>query len=157
MIMLSKPKHGWTTIEVFGVQLGTASYLYDVPMLTLDAFIQYFSNIQEQEKASLSITYDAEGYSFGLVTWNDTIYAIDDCGDTEPFVRLSEVKTKDGQYVSVKEGLQVLGAELIDDIQSNIDDWAWWNPDTETQKEANNQKILLIEKCSILVKLIKKT
>lgn len=155
--MLSKPKHGWTTIEVFGNRIGAASYLDDVPILTLDAFIQYFSNIQEQGDASFSITYDAEGFSFGLVTWNDTIYAIDNCGDAEPFVRLLEVKTKNGQYVSVKEGLQALGTELIDDIQSNIDDWAWWNPGIETQTEANNQKISLLAKCGILTSLIKKT
>ena len=40
--MLSKPEHGWTTIQIGGF-VGDGSYIQDVPIMCLEAFIRALS------------------------------------------------------------------------------------------------------------------
>lgn len=142
--MLSKPKHGWTTVTVDGRTLGSASYCTDVPNDTLTAFIKYF-----KKGRPINIVYDGEGTEFGLVTFDDQLYAIyiDDNG--LPTINEIDATVKD------------LALEVIDDIRSNPRAWAEWNyiPDEDSVSKIiatiNERWIRLSAKCYTLEELCK--
>ena len=67
--MLSKPCHGWTIVQIGPNSIGTASYIEDVPLDLLDAFIAYFN--QKTKYLPFSFVFDAEGSHFGIIEFND--------------------------------------------------------------------------------------
>lgn len=142
--MLSKPNHGWTTITVFGKTLGHASYVDDVANMTLDAFINYFTN----NEFGLSLSYDAEGYNFGLFLWNDDLYSIDSRYDS---VSSLEPKT----FAPIHDTMSILAKELVSDVLESLTEWSFWNPGTESEEEAVIEREILELKCLVLQQKLK--
>lgn len=155
--MLNKPMYGWTDVQCGTEILGSASYLTDVPMDCLDAFITYFS--QEYKSLGFSIEFDAEGYSFGLVEFAGSLYEMDTATNSNiPNIKeITPQMLNMGPYERPLEMLKGLGKELASDIENHLEDWAMWNPgDEEDKTEIEKRKDILREKCEKLKSLIQK-
>ena len=74
--MLEKPWCGWTNVSIGEIKMGSASYIEDVPMNCIEAFINYFS-LKSKLGLAFHLTFDAEGYSFGIMQFNDDLYSVD--------------------------------------------------------------------------------
>lgn len=101
--MISNPKNGWCNFKL-GDFKGTPSYITDVPIDLLDAFIDYYTR-------GYGLAYfDEEGSEFTLLlTWYG-VYIIEEKDDTKvhTFYNLS---------------ISDLAKEAIIDILSNLDGW----------------------------------
>lgn len=102
--MLSNPKAGWCELEI-GDFKGTPSYLTDVPVDLLTAFIDYY------KKGIGAVFFDEEGSEFNLLLSNYSAYIIY-CGNESALYEFPDID------------IDNLATELITDIKSNIDSWA---------------------------------
>lgn len=105
--MFSKPEYGWTNFELGGFK-GRCSYLTDVPVDCLDAFIGLL-----KDNISASVFFDEEGSDFTLEVSKDEVYIIVD-RDSVSKVALSI------SYIPVIQ-------EFIKDMETYLNDWAIWN------------------------------
>ena len=96
--MLAKPKYGWCNIMIGQYKIGCASYLTDVPTYLLDVFNQYLS---EENRLGFTIEFDAEGYFFGIMEFNENLYLIRD-------------NTLDGIPIVQEISPAMLGLEVFD-------------------------------------------
>lgn len=106
--MISNPKHGWCNFQL-GDFNGTPSYLTDVPVGLLDAFINYY-------KTGYGVAvFDEEGASFTLVMtqYNSSIYIIEE-KDSPVLHDLSDFQIED------------LKKELINDIEQDLTGWSYF-------------------------------
>lgn len=104
--MLSNPKAGWCELEI-GNFKGTPSYLTDVPVDLLTAFINYYKN------GIGAVLFDEEGSEFNLLLSNYSAYIIYvDCENKSILYEFPDID------------IDNLAKELITDIKSNIDSWA---------------------------------
>lgn len=104
--MLSNPKAGWCELEI-GNFKGTPSYLTDVPVDLLTAFINYY------KKGIGAAFFDEEGSEFNLLLSNYSAYIIYvDCENKSTLYEFPDID------------IDNLAKELITDIKSNIDSWA---------------------------------
>lgn len=103
--MIYNPKFGWCNFKL-GTFFGTPSYLTDVPVDLLDAFINYY------EKGSGTVVFDEEGSHFTLVltSYNLGIFII-------------EEKEKPILYNLCDMEISSLKDELIRDIEQNFEEW----------------------------------
>ena len=101
--MISNPKNGWCNFKLGDFE-GTPSYITDVPIDLLDAFIDYYTR-------GYGLAYfDEEGSEFTLLlTWYG-VYIIEEKDDTKvhTFYNLS---------------ISDLAKEVIADIETNLDGW----------------------------------
>lgn len=102
--MISNPKSGWCNFKL-GVFEGTPSYLTDVPIDLLDAFIDYHN------KGIGMAWFDEEGSWFTFVVTPYSLFIIEE-RDKQILHDLSEMKVED------------LEKELISDIEDDLDAWA---------------------------------
>lgn len=104
--MISKPKYGWCNFEL-GTFRGEPSYLTDVPVDLLDAFINYYNN------GYGTVVFDEEGSYFVLTItrYNWGIYII-------------EEKDKSVLHDFSSMNVDNLAKELIADLEINLDCWA---------------------------------
>lgn len=122
--MISNPKHGWCNFKVGDFE-GHPSYLTDVPVDLLDAFIDYHT------RGCGTAYFDEEGTDFMLVLSPYSVFIIEE---------------KDKPILHYYEDIDImeLENELINDIESNIDKWAleFVTSDSEQdiQKHRNNIK-----------------
>lgn len=102
--MISNPKNGWCDFDL-GIFHGTPSYLTEVPIDLLDAFIQYHI-------MSTGIAwFDEEGTDFTLVITPCSLFIIEE--KDEPILHdFSEINIYD------------LEKELIEDIEKDLANWA---------------------------------
>ena len=102
--MLDTPKHGWSKIHI-GAWSDRCSYLDDVPMKLLEAFVRCFRESEPQ-----SVRFDAEGYEYILVFDTYQTYVI---------------TSKDGDELTVLDvDYRTLAAECITDSRRDLDAWA---------------------------------
>ena len=102
--MLDAPKLGWRKIHI-GAWSDRCSYLDDVPMKLLEAFVRCFRESEPQ-----SVRFDAEGYEYILVF--DTY-------------QTCVITSKDGNELTVLDvDYRTLAAECITDIRRDLDAWA---------------------------------
>ena len=101
--MISNPKYGWCDFEL-GDFKGTPSYLTDVPMDLLDAFIDYYT------RGYGAAFFDEEGSEFTLLLMWYSIYIIEEKDD----VKL---------HVFYDLNVSDLAKEVIADIETNLDGW----------------------------------
>ena len=102
--MLDAPKLGWSKIHI-GAWSDRCSYLDDVPMKLLEAFVRCFRESEPQ-----SVRFDAEGYEYILVF--DTY-------------QTCVITSKDGNELTVLDVYyRTLAAECITDIRRDLDAWA---------------------------------
>lgn len=102
--MLSNPKAGWCKLEI-GDFKGTPSYLTDVPVDLLTAFIDYY------KKGIGAAFFDEEGSEFNLLLSNYSVYIVY-CGNESTLYEFPDINIDD------------LAKELIADIRSNTNLWA---------------------------------
>ena len=152
--MLSKPSYGWADVIISGVNIGSASYVDDVPNLVLDAFTSWFSAAERGEYVGFYVEFDAEGYHFAIVEFDGGLYYISDraLGHGAP-IEVKELEP-DRKAVILRDRLSALGMEAIRDIRENIEDWKSWNPVCEDNETAENYKSEYLRKCGILEQLI---
>ena len=150
--MLGRPDAGWTDITI-GKYIGTASYLDDVPIETMDAFLKYFQG------APFQVTYDAEGYNFGLITFDDSVYIVDNKNDNFDMINTKVVKSENGyfgKYETTEKVLHVLAKECVNDVRQYIDGWVdWFSYEEDTPEEKEIRKKMLLDKADILEAYIK--
>lgn len=124
--MISNPKHGWCTFSIGKDNdhrfTDRASYLTNVPVDLLDAFVSYTLN------GSGCVVFDAEGYYYTLVLtkYNQSIYIID--GDNH-LIDFSDLNVDD------------LIKELIEDIESDLDNWISFSAFEKKEEEENKRSI----------------
>lgn len=130
--MLSKPSAGWTTITINNTDIGSASYLDDVPSIILEGFTQCLNDMatKPNQPTHLSLTFDAEGYEFGCIIWNETLYIINNASNEAPYLNMTKVEVDD-----LDKFLVALAREVYTDIHDNLDDWCKWNTDVEDKTD----------------------
>ena len=103
--MIKKPRYGWCDFKL-GDFTGFASYLTDVPVDLIDAFIDYYN------KGYGVVVFDEEGSFFTLVLarYNNSIYIIED---------RNKMLLHDFSHMNPDD----LAKELIDDLENNLDEW----------------------------------
>lgn len=148
--MLGKPKYGWCNIMVGQNKLGCASYLIDVPTYLLDVFNQYLS---EENHLNFTVEFDAEGYFFGIIEFNETLYSIrDDTLDGNPVLQEISPTLLGLEVFDRAEIIKKLAYELIVDIETNLEDWVYWENDEESMEtnESDNRRRMLQSKINEL-------
>mgnify|MGYP007063240315 CR=1 FL=1 len=140
--MLTKPHAGWCKIKIGVMELGTVSYMTDVPMDLLNAFIQYLS---ENNCLNFGVQFDAEGYSFGLIEFNDTLYFIHN-NTSESVPVLQEIAPSLSALCpdSSRNMIKRLARELYYDIEDYFEDWIYWEADEKAMESEDTEKRRLI-------------
>lgn len=131
--MLSKPCAGWTKVTIGDFE-GRASYMTDVPMDCLIAFINAL-----EYNIPASILFNEEGSEFTLVTSVDGTYVISEREESKLFV--------------INKRFSKLARELINDIEDNLEDWVLWDYDYEFH---NDSEGILNERRNIIKKRVKR-
>ena len=103
--MISEPKHGWSTFKLGDFE-GTPSYLTDVPLDLLDAFLDY------HYKGIGMAWFDEEGTEFTLVINPYSLFIIAERDENTTLYDFSELNVGD------------LEKELIEDIEKNLNGWS---------------------------------
>ena len=123
--MISNPKHGWCDFKL-GSFAGTASYLTDVPIDLLDAFIDYYT------RGYGVVVFDEEGSYFTLVLtrYNQGVFVIEE----RDVVALSSFGIMNPDD---------LAKELINDIENDLMRWSveFTFDDIEKHRHEISQKI----------------
>ena len=102
--MISNPKHGWSNFDLKTFH-GTPSYLTDVPVDLLNAFIQYHTT------GTGIAWFDEEGTEFTLVITPYSLFVIEE--KNKPVLHdFSEIKINN------------LEKELIEDIEKDLIGWS---------------------------------
>ena len=102
--MFSKPKYGWTHVSI-GDFDGSASYITDVPIDVLDAFIDFY-----KLHKNICVDFDEEGSTFVLVVVSDIdIYII---SEREQIITYK-----------IDTNINELTNEIISDFDKYIKDW----------------------------------
>lgn len=102
--MISNPKHGWSNFDL-RVFHGTPSYLTDVPVDLLNAFIQYHTTGMGMA------WFDEEGTEFTLVITPYSLFVIEE-KDKPVLHDFSEMKINNVEK------------ELIEDIEKDLIGWS---------------------------------
>ena len=102
--MISNPKHGWSNFDLKAFH-GTPSYLTDVPVDLLNAFIQYHTT------GTGIAWFDEEGTEFTLVITPYSLFIIEE-KDKPVLHDFSEMKINN------------LEKELIEDIEKDLIGWS---------------------------------
>ena len=102
--MISNPKHGWSNFDL-RVFHGTPSYLTDVPVDLLNAFIQYHTT------GTGIAWFDEEGTEFTLVITPYSLFVIEE-KDKPVLHDFSEIKINN------------LEKEFIEDIEKDLIGWS---------------------------------
>ena len=131
MKLISNPINGWCNFDIVNFH-GTPSYLTDVPVDILNAFIQY-------HKTGMGMAwFNEEGTEFTLVLTPYSFFVIEE---------RDEPKLYD---FSFKVDIKNLEKDLLHELKNNIDEWAKffsYVDDSAVKKHKNeiNKKILELE------------
>lgn len=124
--MISNPKHGWCDFKLNSFS-GNPSFLTDVPVDLLDAFISYF------EKGVGIAWFDEEGTDFTLAITPYSLYIIEE-KDKPLFHDFSEIT------------IYNLTTELINDIENNLDDWSKEFIVSDNKEEISRHKYEIVKR-----------
>jgi len=119
--MISNPKFGWCDFKL-RTFYGSPSYLTNVPVDLLDAFIDYFANGMGMA------WFDEEGTEFTLVINPYSLYIIEEKGKSV-LHDFSEMK------------VEKLAKELINDIEKDLNAWSMffiWDDQEEIEMNRND-------------------
>ena len=141
--MLEAPKHGWATFTYRDFSC-TPSYLTDVPMDLLDCLISLY------ETGFGGCLFDTEGSEYELFLSQESVLVV--CHEDKRKI----LDLTPENYLGNKEKNR-MAKELIFDIESNLNDWVYWDyMDNDTEETAVRKEILRT-KIEKLKKLIKQT
>lgn len=113
--MISDPRHGWCDFKLRNFE-GTPSYLTDVPLDLLDAFLDY------HYKGMGMAWFDEEGTEFTLVINPNSLFIIVERDENPVLYDFSELNVND------------LEKELIADIESDMIGWSEFIPDDDREE-----------------------
>lgn len=119
--MISEPRHGWCNFKLRTFE-GTPSYLTDVPVDLLDAFLDYYY------KGMGMAWFDEEGTEFTFIITPYSLFVIEEKG--KPILHdFSEMK------------IENLARELISDIENDLEGWVEFTTeeDHEEKLQHNNE------------------
>ena len=133
--MISKPKNGWCKFKL-GKFKGTPSYLTDVPVGLLSVFIDYHTT------GSGVVWFDEEGTEFSLVITPYSLFIIEE--KENPVLH-------DFSEINIGE----LEKELIEDIESDLDNWQYFMTDDDPE-EITQHRNEILQKIAILKKYMGK-
>lgn len=112
--MITNPKHGWCNFKLRTFE-GTPSYLTDVPVDLLNAFIDLHT------KGHGMAWFDEEGTEFTLVITPYSLFIIEE--KEEPVLHdFSEMK------------IENLEKELIEDIEKDLNGWSEFITDDDPEE-----------------------
>ena len=151
--MLGKPEAGMSAIKIGNQYIGAASCTNDVPMETLDAFLRYYQGAPFQVTYYAEGTYDAEGYHFGIITFDETVYIVNNKDEIE-HIHTQIIKSENnnfGGYAFVEKVIPQLARECVNDIREYIDRWVDWGfaPNEKSERKQERRRLLL-EKANLL-------
>lgn len=133
--MITNPKYGWCDFKLRTFE-GTPSYLTNVPMNLLNAFIDY------NTKGHGMAWFDEEGTEFTLVITPYSLFIIEEIG--EPVLHdFSEMK------------IENLEKELIADLETDLDGWSREFVIDGNEEEIKIHRDEIRQKIAILKKFIK--
>lgn len=132
--MITKPKNGWCNFKLRKFK-GTPSYLTDVPVDLLTAFIEYHT------KGCCVVWFDEEGTEFTLVLTPYSLFIIEE--KENPVLH-------DFSEVNIGE----LEKELIQDIESDLYGWQFFITDDDPEEIAQHRNEIL-QKIAILKKYVR--
>ena len=134
--MIAYPKHGWCNFTL-GTFEGVPSYLTDVPVDLLSAFIDYHT------QGYGMAWFDEEGTEFTLVINPYSLFIIEEREDKAVLHNFSDMKVED------------IEKELIADLEKDLDGWSreFIIDDDEEEIEIHRDEIR--QKIAILKKFIK--
>ena len=129
--MISNPKYGWCDFKL-GTFKGAPSYLTDVPVDLLDAFIDYYT------KGQGMAWFDEEGNEFTLVINPYSLFII-------------EEKAESVLYDFSEMNVEKLAKELINDIEKDLTGWSEFLTDDDQEeiklhRDAIRQRIAKLKK-----------
>lgn len=132
--MISNPKHGWCDFKLRTFE-GTPSYLTDVPIDLLAAFIDYHT------KGCGVAWFDEEGTEFSLVITPYSLFIIEE-KDKPILYDFSEMK------------IENIEKELISDIESDMYGWINFTTDDDPE-EVKQHETGIRQKLAILKKYVR--
>lgn len=129
--MISNPKHGWCNFKLRTFE-GTPSYLTDVSLDLLMAFIDYHA------KGCGVAWFDEEGTEFTLVITPYSLFII-------------EEKDKSILHVFSEMRIEDVEKELIDDIENDLYGWINFITDNDPEEVKQHeteirQKLVILKK-----------
>lgn len=132
--MISNPKHGWCNFKIETFE-GTPSYLTDVPIDLLTAFIDYHT------KGCGAAWFDEEGTEFSLVITPYSLFIIEE-KDKPILYDFSEMRIED------------IEKELIEDIENDMYGWINFTTDNDLE-EVKEHETEIRQKLAILKKYVR--
>lgn len=129
--MISNPAYGWCDFQL-GDFLGNPSYLTDVPVDLLDAFIDYHT------KGYGMAWFDEEGSEFTLVLNPYSVFIVEE-KESPVLHHLPNICVTD------------LEEELIRDIESNLNGWTYFTigddeEEIKMHRDEIRQKVAILRK-----------
>ena len=132
--MISNPKHGWCDFKLRTFE-GTPSYLTDVPIDLLTAFIDYHTN------GCGAAWFDEEGTEFTLIITPYSLFII-------------EEKDKPILHDFSEMNIENIEKELIEDIENDIYGWINFMTDDD-QEEVKQHETEIRQKLAILKEYVR--
>lgn len=136
--MLSKPLLGWTEVTI-GDFKASASYVTDVPINCMKSMIYAL-----QTKNDFVVTFDVEGWEFKVIADYYNCFVIKDICEQPILFTFRNIS------------IHQLAKELVEDIENNLNEWKYWNYDSDldSEEDINNYEKELKNCLTTLKKLI---
>lgn len=168
MSFLKNAGCGWATVNINDRFTGSASYLDNVPVMTLNTLAEYLDRAIADYNAGapiqafaepMDLVFDAEGYGFGICVFDQELYIFHT--DTDMCVP-ALLTFADENFESINfvvSNIAKLLQETISDVEGDFENWVDFNlsslawledgDDEETrnelEKSLNNAKRVLAE------------
>lgn len=123
--MISNPKCGWCKFKLNDF-VGNASYLTNVPLELLEAFVNFWNN-----SSALAVHFDEEGTEFTLVINPNSIFIIVE-RDEKP------------ELIYIENYVENLTLELIKDIEADFDGWVNFITSDDEEDTAEQRQALIV-------------
>ena len=149
MLKITGP--GWAEVSIEGKIVFEGSYLTNMPCDFMKALYDYFNNYDNQDKrVSSSVYVDCEGGVANFV-FSDMVYS----GNGQKVFMFYQANTKTGWEIQAFDiDPYYLAVELINDIESDFENWVNWGSDDSPEglKSAKADLTYWLEKLKFVVK-----
>lgn len=121
--MFSRLNAGWVGINIGGYIIN-GSYLTDIPMNFLDSLISSLKS-----NLPVSILIDEEGIEDIICAYYDEVYIVVRHGD-------------DVEYKKIDMDFNLFRKDIINGIETNLNEWINWNMDEDAEVLKNRENEL---------------
>ena len=130
--MLSNFKNGCVDVTIGGKKICTASYIQDVPLYLLRAFIEYLS---PENVMPFGFVFDCEDKTMQITEITNKLVVFDPI-DMDPkkflYIRYEDLELP--EMISARNLVKYLAKETIKDIEENFEDCINWELEDNTTK-----------------------